>query len=281
MDELTIGDKIYISSKRAAKITGYAKDYVGQLCREGRVEARLVGRNWYVLESSITEHRFGTVEDKKVVEEQKEPENKPYSWTSPTYVAETPVPVPSLIKKDPEVLASRKVVSEMQAAWQEWFAQQPEPSKVPEIETAHDVVDDASQGAEEEVVEFTAVHEEPRSTPEPVPATYEAPEEREYAYSAMTEVMDLSRTYEPVAEREVPEQEEQAHETYEADYRSGGMAPVLRALLIGSAFVASAAALVGTGVVGDLLLTSYGADSQLGKAIQYLGGESEYVNSSK
>lgn len=38
MDELIIGEKTYLSSKRAAKITGYAKDYVGQLCREGRVE---------------------------------------------------------------------------------------------------------------------------------------------------------------------------------------------------------------------------------------------------
>src|SRR5271155_2795244 len=59
MDEITLDDKTYVSSKRAAQITGYAKDYVGQLCREGRVEARLVGRNWYVLESSIRAHRFG------------------------------------------------------------------------------------------------------------------------------------------------------------------------------------------------------------------------------
>ena len=53
----------YVSSKRAAKITGYAKDYVGQLCREGRVSARLVGRNWYVLESSIREAPFWCAEN--------------------------------------------------------------------------------------------------------------------------------------------------------------------------------------------------------------------------
>ena len=62
MDEITIDEKKYISSKRAAKITGYAKDYVGQLCREGRVPARLIGRNWYVLESAIQDHRFGDSE---------------------------------------------------------------------------------------------------------------------------------------------------------------------------------------------------------------------------
>ncbi|HVM59061.1 MAG TPA: hypothetical protein VMT80_01925 [Candidatus Paceibacterota bacterium] len=59
MDEILIEEKRYVSSKRAAQITGYAKDYVGQLCREGRVPARLVGRSWYVLESAIQDHRFG------------------------------------------------------------------------------------------------------------------------------------------------------------------------------------------------------------------------------
>ncbi len=60
MEELTLEGKKYLSSKQAAKITGYAKDYIGQLCREGRVDARLVGRSWYVLEDSIREHRFGS-----------------------------------------------------------------------------------------------------------------------------------------------------------------------------------------------------------------------------
>ncbi|MHB1163603.1 MAG: hypothetical protein ACYCZZ_03760, partial [Minisyncoccota bacterium] len=64
MDELLIEGKKYISSKQAAKITGYAKDYIGQLCREGRVSARLVGRSWYVLEAAIQDHRFGAVEER-------------------------------------------------------------------------------------------------------------------------------------------------------------------------------------------------------------------------
>ena len=58
MDELTLNGEKYISSKRAAKITGYTKDYVGQLCREGKIIAQLVGRNWYVSEASIHKHRF-------------------------------------------------------------------------------------------------------------------------------------------------------------------------------------------------------------------------------
>ena len=59
MNELIIQGKKYISSKHAAELTGYAKDYIGQLCREGYVEATMVGRSWYVLETSIMAHRFG------------------------------------------------------------------------------------------------------------------------------------------------------------------------------------------------------------------------------
>jgi hypothetical protein len=53
MNEITLDGKTYLSSRRAAEVTGYAKDYIGQLCREGRVEARLIGRNWYVLRESV------------------------------------------------------------------------------------------------------------------------------------------------------------------------------------------------------------------------------------
>jgi hypothetical protein len=59
MNEITIGDKVYISAKRAAEITGYARDYVGQLCREGHMDAKMVGRSWYVYEPAIRAHRFG------------------------------------------------------------------------------------------------------------------------------------------------------------------------------------------------------------------------------
>lgn len=71
MDEITFDGEKYLSSKRAAKVTGYAKDYVGQLCREGRVTARLVGRNWYVLEESIKRQRFGGDEKKEDVKHKK------------------------------------------------------------------------------------------------------------------------------------------------------------------------------------------------------------------
>ena len=53
MDELEIQGKIYISSKRAHDLTGYAKDYVGQLARGGKLPATRVGRAWYVEQSAL------------------------------------------------------------------------------------------------------------------------------------------------------------------------------------------------------------------------------------
>lgn len=57
VDELILNEKRYISAKRAAEICLYAQDYVGQLCREGKIEAVRVGRNWYVEEASVVEHK--------------------------------------------------------------------------------------------------------------------------------------------------------------------------------------------------------------------------------
>ncbi|MFQ5541060.1 MAG: hypothetical protein ACE5F4_02340 [Candidatus Paceibacteria bacterium] len=56
MEELDIQGKKYISSKRAAEVTGYAKDYVGQLARSGKIPATRVGRAWYVDEDTIKRH---------------------------------------------------------------------------------------------------------------------------------------------------------------------------------------------------------------------------------
>ncbi len=53
MDELVIKGRKYISSKRASELTGYAKDYVGQMVRLGKLQAVRVGRAWYVLEDQL------------------------------------------------------------------------------------------------------------------------------------------------------------------------------------------------------------------------------------
>lgn len=132
MDEILIEEKKYISSKQAAKITGYAKDYIGQLCREGRVPARLVGRSWYVLESAIQDHRFGnavtTQED--VVDQRKFPS---HAWEPPRYEAvQTPV-LPSVRPKREEGDDDHH----LQESWGEWFE-----NTVQSVESADDGIEE-------------------------------------------------------------------------------------------------------------------------------------------
>ncbi|HYC34447.1 MAG TPA: hypothetical protein VEC13_01815, partial [Candidatus Paceibacterota bacterium] len=48
MKEIVIGENLYYSSRRAGQILGYTNDYVGKLCREGKLEAVMLARSWYV-----------------------------------------------------------------------------------------------------------------------------------------------------------------------------------------------------------------------------------------
>ncbi|HYF29058.1 MAG TPA: hypothetical protein VEA36_01675 [Candidatus Paceibacterota bacterium] len=161
MDELTIGDKIYISSKQAAKITGYAKDYVGQLCREGRVDAKLVGRNWYVLESSIREHRFGkeTLADVPQASHVEERISPVSAWEAPRYAPmedEPAIPPLEAIKPAPAVEDSAEAVALMQDAWKEWFASreqmQAEQEAVIEEATPEPIIEEPTKAYREEEV---------------------------------------------------------------------------------------------------------------------------------
>ena len=53
MDELNIGGKLYISTRRAAKDYKYHSDYLGQLIRAGKLDGHKVGRSWYILNDSM------------------------------------------------------------------------------------------------------------------------------------------------------------------------------------------------------------------------------------
>jgi len=55
-DYILIEGKEYISSRRAAEITKYSQDYIGQLSRRGLIDARQVGRAWVVERNSIVNH---------------------------------------------------------------------------------------------------------------------------------------------------------------------------------------------------------------------------------
>ncbi|MCA9363849.1 hypothetical protein KC727_01360 [Candidatus Kaiserbacteria bacterium] len=57
METLVLNGKKFIKAAVAAQSIGYTTDYVGQLCRSGKVDARLVGRSWYVNEEELGKHR--------------------------------------------------------------------------------------------------------------------------------------------------------------------------------------------------------------------------------
>lgn len=62
-DNLILQDKNYISAKRASIIFGYTSDYVGQLCRLGKLECKMIGRSWFVSEESVIKHREAVASD--------------------------------------------------------------------------------------------------------------------------------------------------------------------------------------------------------------------------
>jgi len=57
MKTVTIEGEVYTKASILADKFGYTSDYIGQLCRSNKVEARLVGRAWYVNEYSLGKHK--------------------------------------------------------------------------------------------------------------------------------------------------------------------------------------------------------------------------------
>jgi len=141
MNELTLDGKIYVSSKRAAELTGYAKDYVGQLCREGRVESRLVGRNWYVLKDAIKDRKFETPSSLNEEEIEVATPNIPILKEVPLkheevikYVSDKHEPIVTLDNLaetrndvdtgdiDDEIVPDVDTVTDLNSSWSAWFS---------------------------------------------------------------------------------------------------------------------------------------------------------------
>lgn len=288
MDEITIGDKTYISSKQAAKITGYAKDYVGQLCREGRVEARLVGRNWYVLDSAIREHRFGKETAPEPVIEPEVPTDRVSTWKKPEYKAEVPVLVPNFSQKDPNSIGT-PAIADMQSAWREWFE-----DKQSALEPLPNVPEGLSDGNPLEEL----ADEAPEPFLEPEKALSDLPQVEERSEMVMvsriqdtenpvseegTEPIDLHRIYtpRPVAAREIRAAAPRPRKEKKVDTRKGKTvgAGVIQALLIVVAITAMLIALIGTGHADQYLSGTsldFGMQKQL---VDFLGGKSVYESS--
>ena len=55
--EVFFNNQKYISAKEAGFLTGYSKDYIGRLCREGIVVSKRIGKAWYVEENSLLDYK--------------------------------------------------------------------------------------------------------------------------------------------------------------------------------------------------------------------------------
>lgn len=240
MEELLIEDKKYISLKRAAKDTGYAKDYVGQLCREGKVQARLIGRNWYVLETAMQDHRFGAPKAA-------EPAPKPKvieTWEEPRYEA-APVPELPVVeeKKEDEDTTSAHYLHE---AWNEWFER---------FDTATKTVVGADQPKAERADPAEIEKEEAKSVDIPI-RTIEA--------TPLPEPLPKIKGEKVLA---IPEEEDDIPPLQRAKGRKGFYRALQGALML-VALISAASAALGTGYF-DAEIASYRQVSSLAGVIYF------------
>ncbi len=245
MDEILIGEKVYISSKRAAQLTGYAKDYIGQLCREGRVPARLVGRGWYVLESAIQDHRFGAptpledvIKEESKVEET--PEILPKTWESPRYEASEGEDLPSVNRlranmEQEQIVETEKPSQNLEDSWQTWF------SRIGQTVPTSDVVVEEPEELEKEVE--TEVEEREEEVQVPIHTIYDLP----------------SQIVMPVAVQEEIEENESEREVVQTPQRRRGRRTLIATFqFVGAiiALISASVAVIGSGYVDSYIISN-------------------------
>ncbi|MEY4747504.1 MAG: hypothetical protein RLZZ416_553 [Candidatus Parcubacteria bacterium] len=54
---ITLEGKDYISTGRAAELTGYHEDYVGQLARKGTIPSQPIGNRWFIERQALLDHK--------------------------------------------------------------------------------------------------------------------------------------------------------------------------------------------------------------------------------
>jgi hypothetical protein len=249
MDEILIEEKKYISSKRAAKVTGYAKDYIGQLCREGRVPARLIGRGWYVLESAIQDHRFSDRAEEKPKKSAEAPKSVFQStWESPRYEAVSEDALP------PVKQAREESPQNIQDSWKAWFDRFDHSA---ETETPENT---ATIEAEEEKKEF--IQEE--SAPIAEKISREKKDEEERVEEGKNVDIPIHAVYKPLPAELLPHRSARVQEREEEEpqrvspirhsRRIGSRTAVIALQLVG---IILAIATAGTAVIGSGCLDKY------------------------
>jgi hypothetical protein len=68
MDSVTVNGKLYKKATVLAKQFRYTTDYIGQLCRQKKVDCQFVGRSWYVTEASLLAHKDARYKEVRIDE---------------------------------------------------------------------------------------------------------------------------------------------------------------------------------------------------------------------
>lgn len=106
-----------ISLSQAAELSGYHQDYLGQLCRLGKIKAAKIGRNWYTTKSELQSLLNFT----DAIEEESENFNTQvaseddkglFDFSAANLEAELEPPVPSIDGIQPSVAAPVSVITE-------------------------------------------------------------------------------------------------------------------------------------------------------------------------
>jgi len=121
---MKIEGREYISSSRAAEITHYTNDYIGQLCRGGKLSAQMVGRSWFIEVESLARYQDAIKtqlhKEKKIQAAQKELAIKKVSAqaTSPVAVAKfVDVPAKEELSKEKESIINSSSSAFPPLAW--------------------------------------------------------------------------------------------------------------------------------------------------------------------
>lgn len=248
MDEILIEEKRYISSKRAAKVTGYAKDYIGQLCREGRVPARLVGRNWYVLETAIHDHRFGQQDHALTgdVETESTAQALQSTWESPRYEASPAEVLPSFNRavqdaETPPADEQHEAPQALQDSWREWFDRVADAaSAIPDVISSGKPTEEEKEEREEVVAD----EKDEKEVRIPIRAIhhqrYQAPPE---------ELLPQALTQQEVARRRTTEDERNGAPEEAREQRKIGRSAIMTIQTIGVllAVLSASLAIIGSG----------------------------------
>lgn len=68
MNTIQVEGVLYTKASLLAKKFHYTTDYIGQLCRAKKVDCQLVGRAWYVSESSLLQHKDARYKEVRTAE---------------------------------------------------------------------------------------------------------------------------------------------------------------------------------------------------------------------